>query len=244
MKKYFLATVSVLALSNTGHASDLPAKVSPYAPVAMPAWTGLYLGIQGGVARFDSSVKDTGCILTCGTIDGNKTGGAFGGVLGYNWQSGNFVYGLESDWMWIGAKTSSNLNTAFIFNANKSFEVDWVATVRGRAGLALDTTLIYLTGGVAFGHVKNDYSLFNDRAGTLFTRFTQNRTNIGWTAGVGLDHMFGPQWTARAEFRYIDLGTRTVGCTEGSFTVCTDFGYRGEFSNTLMMGLVGLNYKF
>jgi outer membrane immunogenic protein len=243
MKKYFLATVSVLALSNTGHASDLPAKVSPYAPVAMPAWTGLYLGIQGGVARFDASFKDLGCAFECGTFDGNKTGGAIGGLLGYNWQTGNFVYGLEGDWIWTGVKTAPQ-NGIFDFHADSSFDVRWIATVRGRAGLALDATLIYFTGGVAFGRVNNDYSIFNDRAGTLFTRFTQNRTNVGWTAGVGLEHMFGPHWTARAEFRYIDLGTRTVGCTEGSFTVCTDLGYRGEFSNTLMMGLVGLNYKF
>ena len=241
MKKYFLASVSVLALSATGHAADLPAKVSPNAPVAAPIWTGLYLGILGGVVRHDASFKDLGCAFECGTFDGNKTGGALGGLLGYNWQSGNFVYGFEGDWIWTGVKTAPS-NGVFDFHANSSFDVNWIATVRGRAGLAVDATLIYFTGGVALGHVSNDYTVINDSAGNIFARFTQNRTKVGWTAGVGLEHMFGPHWTARAEARYVDLGTKSVSCTEGSSGLCG--AYRGEFSNTLMMGLVGLNYKF
>jgi outer membrane immunogenic protein len=241
MKKYFLATVSVLALSNTGHASDLPAKVSPYAPVAVPTWTGPYLGIVGGVARHDASFKDLGCAFDCGTFDGNKTGGALGALLGYNWQTGNFVYGLEGDWIWTGVKTAPQ-NGVFDFHANSSFDARWIATVRGRAGLALDATLIYFTGGVAFGQVNNDYTVINDSAGNIFARFIQNRTKVGWTAGIGVEHMFGPHWTARAEFRYVDLGTKGVSCTEGITVLCGT--YRGEFSNTLVMGLVGLNYKF
>ena len=137
MKKYFLATASVLALSAPGHASDLPAKVKPYAPVAAPIWTGPYLGIVGGVARHDALFKDFGCAFDCGTFDGNKTGGAAGGLIGYNWQSGNFVYGLESDWIWAGVKTATN-NGTFDFRAESSFDAKWIATVRGRAGLAVD----------------------------------------------------------------------------------------------------------
>jgi outer membrane immunogenic protein len=240
MKKYFLATVSVLALSTASQASDLPAKAGPYVPVAAPVWTGLYLGIQGGAARFDASFKDLGCAFDCGTFEGNKTGGVIGGLLGYNWQSGNFVYGLEGDWSWLGVKTVSTFGNGF--NAVSSFNADWIATVRGRAGLAVDATLIYFTGGVAFGHVRNDFKVIDDFDGVIFARFSQNRTKVGWTAGLGVEHMFGPHWTARAELRYVDLGTKAVSCTEGIPDLCST--YRGEFSNTLVMGLVGLNYKF
>src|SRR4029079_6854867 len=241
MKKYFLATVSLVALSTASHASDLPAKASPYAAVAAPIWTGPYLGILGGVARHDASFKDLGCAFNCGTFDGNKTGGAFGALLGYNWQSGNFIYGLEGDWIWTAVKTAPD-NGIFAFHANSSFDVNWIATVRGRAGLAVDATLIYFTGGIALGHTNNDHTVINDPSGNIFARFTQNRTKVGWTAGVGVEHMFGPHWTARAEVRYVDLGTKNVSCTEGNGVLCT--AYRGEFSNTLMMGLVGLSYKF
>lgn len=242
MKKYFLATVSVLALSTASNASDLPTKAHSYPPVAAPIWTGAYLGIQGGVARHDASFKDLGCAFECGTFDGNKTGGALGGLLGYNWQSGNFIYGLEGDWIWTSVKTAP-VNGIFDFRANSSFEVNWIATVRGRAGLAIDATLLYLTGGIAFGHVKNSFTSFGSSG--VFADFTHNQTKVGWTAGIGVEHMFGPHWTARAEFRYVDLGTTDVACTQGvGNPICEALGYRGEFSNTLMQGLVGLTYKF
>jgi len=240
MKKYFLATVSVLALSTASNASDLPTKAHSYPPVAAPIWTGAYLGIQGGVARHNASFSDFFCAFDCATFDGNKTGGIIGGLLGYNWQRGAFVYGLEGDWSWVGAKSTSKWGT--FFHADTSYDVDWVATVRGRAGLAIDATLIYLTGGIALGNVENDFSVINNEPGDVFARFAQSQTKVGWTAGVGVEHMFGPHWTGRAELRYIDLGTTGVSCTEGNTSLCP--GYRGEFSNTLVQGLVGLSYKF
>ena len=239
MKKYFLATVSVLALSTATHASDLPAKASPYAPVATPVWTGLYLGIQGGVARHDASIDD-GCFSECTTFDRFKTGGAFGGLIGYSLQHGSFVYGLEGDWNWIGTKID-NVNVSNGFKTSN--DVRWLATLRGRAGLAVDATLMYLTAGVAFGAVRNSVTLLSFD-GSTFGSVSESKTRTGWTAGVGVEHAFSQHWTARAEFRYVDLGRNGVACSNGTSTFCSDFNYRGEFSNTLMMGLVGLNYKF
>ncbi len=239
MKKYFLATVSVLALSTAGNASDLPAKASPYAPVAAPIWTGLYLGIQGGVARHDATV-DTNCLGDCSTFEQSRTGGTAGALVGYNFQQGSFVYGFEGDWNWIGTKMSQTSPLPFKVT---SFDVNWLATMRGRAGLAIDATLVYVTGGVALGHVKNTFSQLDGDGAASFL-FNQNKTKVGWTAGVGVEHMFSPHWTARAEFRYVDLGMSGVSCTPGTDTFCAGTNYRGEFSNTLVMGLVGLAYKF
>ena len=243
MKKILLATVSMLALSTTVRAADLPAKARTYAPDPIPLWTGGYIGIQGGVTRHDASFNDLGCTFTCATHEGSETGGTIGGLLGYNWQRGTFVYGLEGDWGWIGAKATSEISSSPFFSAESSFDVNWVATIRGRAGLAVDATLLYLTGGIAFGHVKNSFTSFGSSG--VFADFTHNQTKVGWTAGIGVEHMFGPHWTARAEFRYVDLGTTDVACTQGvGNPICEALGYRGEFSNTLMQGLVGLTYKF
>lgn len=245
MKKYLLATVSILALSTAVRAADLPAKSRPYAPDPVPIWTGGYIGIQGGVTRHDASFNDLGCSFSCATHEGNKTGGTIGGLLGYNWQRGSFVYGLEGDWNWVGAKAASEIISSLTFAAKSSFDVDWVATVRGRAGLAVDATLIYLTGGIAFGRVNNSFTSFNLNSGDIFIDFTHKQTKVGWTAGAGVEHMFDPHWTVRAEFRYVDLGATNVACTPPSLAaLCTDLGYRGEFSNTLLQGLVGLTYKF
>ena len=242
MKKYFLATVSVLALSTAARAADLPAKARTYAPDSYPIWTGGYVGIQGGVTRHDAVFTDLG--FDFATLEGNKTGGTFGGLLGYNWQRGSFVYGLEGDWNWVGAKAASDFGFSDDgFKVKMSFDVDWVATVRGRAGLAVDATLIYLTGGIAFGHVKNSFT--SSTGPNVLLDLAQNRTKVGWIAGAGVEHMFGPHWTARAEFRYLDLGrTTSVTCSNNTNVDCAQFSYRGEFSNTLMQGLVGLTYKF
>jgi outer membrane immunogenic protein len=218
------------------------------APPSSPAWSGTYLGIQGGIARRETSFAEADAFLTGASnsdfIEKNGTGGIVGGLLGYNWQKGSFVYGVEGDWNWIGAKTSRSIDF-FGDQISASFDVNWLATLRGRAGLAFDALLFYVTGGLAAGYIRNSADL-QFRGGSV--SFNQRQTRIGWTAGVGAEYMFSPHWTARAEFRYVDLGTKQVSCTVTGSDGCTfpnsDTPYRGEFSNKLMLGLVGLDYKF
>lgn len=242
MKKFLLATVSMVALSSVVRAADMPAamptKERMYAPVPVMTWDGAYIGVQGGVVRRDTPFLNISPPFGTFPSDHRKTGGTAGALLGYNWQLGSFVYGLEGDWSWTGTK-ETNDPLEFI----GSFDAKWLATIRGRAGLALDSTLLYLTGGVAFGRVNNmvPFAVADDRS--IVSGFFQNQTKTGWTVGAGVEHMFGPHWTARAEFRYVDLGKTNVNCTEIAPGSCPT-GYRGEFSNKLKLGLVGLAYKF
>ena len=162
MKKFLLATVSMVALAGVARGADMPAmpvKGPIYSPVPATDWSGLYLGVQGGVVRRDTLAE--GDV----TRAGSKTGGSAGVLAGYNWQQGGFVYGLEGDWNWIGAKASSTVVTNFA-----SYDVNWLASVRGRTGIALDATLFYLTGGVAFGQVQNNFA-FLDTANVVRTSF-------------------------------------------------------------------------
>lgn len=95
MKQLFLATVSALALSGTTYAADLQFKAPPRAALSVADWSGTYLGIEGGFVRHEGSFTDLDCFLTCGaTSNHSEFGGTVGGVLGHNWQSGSFVYGL------------------------------------------------------------------------------------------------------------------------------------------------------
>jgi outer membrane immunogenic protein len=170
-------------------------------------------------------------------------------LLGYNWQQSGFIYGVESDWNWIGSKTSHFLPDINGGGANftSSFDVNWLATLRGRAGLAFDSTLFYVTGGAALGHTKNGANRIGSGLANsgLAASFEQKQTKVGWTAGFGVEYMFSPHWTARAEFRYVDLGKTNVACVSATdFNHCVGLGYRGDFSNTLKLGLVGLAYKF
>jgi outer membrane immunogenic protein len=216
-----------------------------YAPPSNPVWTGAYLGIQGGVVHHDAFFDDSGDFITAGLFDEKKTGATVGGLLGYNWQQGSFVYGVEGDWNWIGGKTSRLTEFNSSENLSTSFDVNWLATLRGRAGLAFDATLVYVTGGAAFGHVRNSFEGLLTGTPVPSFSFTQNQTKVGWAAGVGVEHMLSQHWTARAEFRYVDLGTTAVACSSANDrSGCVSSGYRGDFSNTLKLGLVGLNYKF
>jgi outer membrane immunogenic protein len=218
-----------------------------HAPLSVPIWAGGYLGIQGGLAHHDAFFNNTDLFFGLSTTslhEREKTGGTVSGLLGYNWQQGSFVYGLEGDWSWIGARTSQLAARNTLESLSTSFDVNWLATLRGRAGLAFDSTLVYVTGGVAFGHVNNRFNLiFTPSSGVA--SFTENKTKVGWTAGVGVEHMFSQHWTARAEFRYVDLGRSRIACSSATdLSGCVSSGYRGDFSNTLKLGLVGLAYKF
>jgi outer membrane immunogenic protein len=215
-------------------------------PLSGPVWAGGYIGIQGGIAGHEAFFNDSDGFTVDGSLfDQKKTGATGGGLLGYNLQHGTFVYGIEGDWSWTGARTARDFVVNFgRASASSSFDVDWLATLRGRAGLAFDSTLVYVTGGVAFGHVKDSFEVKNATS-TGLASFTQNKTQVGWTAGVGVEHMFSRHWTARAEFRYVDLGKTDVACASATnFNQCVAGGYRGDFSNTLKLGLVGLAYKF
>jgi outer membrane immunogenic protein len=192
-----------------------------HAALSVPIWAGGYLGIQSGIAHHDGFFDDSDAFTGMGNsslFDQRKTGAIGGGLLGYNWQQGSFVYGLEGDWSWIGARTSQLAALSIFDSVSTSFDINWLATLRGRVGLAFDSTLVYVTGGAAFGHVSNQFnSIFTPNVGPGGAgSFTENKTKVGWTAGVGVEHMFSRHWTARAEFRYVDLGTTTVACSSAT----------------------------
>jgi outer membrane immunogenic protein len=241
MKKFLLATVSMVALTTATRAADMASKAPGLAPAFVANWTGGYAGLQGGILRRDTSLEfspNSGTDTATAGTAGNKTGGAFGGLLGYNWQQGRFVYGLEADWNWMSAKTTHFRPN---FRSN-SYDIDWLATARGRAGLAIDSTLFYLTGGMAFTRVKDNFGFLNGDSSVV--SFTQDKTKVGWVVGAGVEHMFAPHWTARAEFRYVDLGTSDAACTPGLVPCNAFFPERAEFKNSVTMGLVGVNYTF
>jgi outer membrane immunogenic protein len=239
MKRFLLTTTSLLAFAHVAGAADLPARVPVKAPMMIPAasWTGFYLGIQGGAVSHRGKFEETSLFPALGSGDADKVGGIIGGYLGYNLQQGAVVYGLEADGSWVGAKATSSW-PALGGNTNVSFDVNWLATVRGRLGIASDLTLFYVTGGVAFGGVKNSAVALS--GGVPFDSISQSETRVGWTVGGGVERRFGSNWTGRAEVRYVDLGKSDNICAvpDGCGT------YSGNFKNSMIQGLVGIGMKF
>jgi len=264
MKKLLLASVSAFALAGAAYGADMtPAPAFIKAPPPPSAsWAGFYLGVDGGATRHEGSFNDLGGSTIISFVPGSyvtsKTGGIFGGYAGYNFQDRSFVYGVEADISWVGAKATETWGaiSPTSFSASQSQEIPWLATFRLRAGIDFESTLFYFTGGLAVGQVKDGLNgacspvntcFGANPPGTVYAGFNEDTTRVGWTAGVGVEHMFASHWTVRGEFRYVDLGRTSVTCTGIVGSVCapaSTANYRGEFSNTLMNGLVGLGYKF
>jgi len=219
MKRVFLASVLLMALTGAAAAADLPPAPAPYykAPYAPPYynWTGFYLGVNGGGGFGRSSWDSTGGF--------DLTGALAGGTIGYNYQYGRAVIGAEGDIDWSGMKGSTTAGCAAGCQTSDS----WLSTVRGRLGYAADRFLPYVTGGAAFGNIQASTPGF---AGS-------STTNLGWTVGAGIEFALAGNWTAKAEYLYVDLGNFNCGLGCGAAAV-----NHVSFSDNILRG--GFNYRF
>jgi len=250
-----LATAAVVALSSAAYAADMgpPLKAPPPAPIPYTNWQGFYVGGAIGAARlnatafetFHSNTPPNGCASEdTQTISGCSTGttGFTAGVqAGYDWQSRYFVYGVVADWTWTGLKHTirDNPNSSNSCVPFMTAKVDWLATFRGRMGLAVDDTLVYVTGGLALGHVKSSVgNTFPDSANLGVAGLS--KVQAGWVAGAGVEHKLTQNWSVFGEFLYYDLGrTSATGTSaDGSNS------YTTEFTHEIFQGKVGLNYRF
>jgi outer membrane immunogenic protein len=214
------AALALLAASFSAQAADIPRPIykgTVHPVVAYYNWTGFYIGINGGYAWGKSE-------WTVPPVSLKPTGWLLGGTLGYNYQVGSFVLGIEGDYDWANVKASSACAVIFTCETKNSF----LATVRGRLGYAFDRWLPYITGGVAYGDIKATASL-----GPFSASSSKNK--IGWTLGGGLEYAFLGNWSGKIEYLYVDLGNFDPG-----------FVAPLTSSVSLQENIVraGLNYKF
>jgi outer membrane immunogenic protein len=184
------------------------ADLAPGAPLPQPYiaplydWTGFYLGPHVGGGWSNATIGDpTGAnFAPLGTgVGASGSGWVAGGQLGYNKQLGAWVFGVEGDLSY----TDIHGTTTSPFGANVASRLNWVGTVTGRLGIAWDRTLLYAKAGAAFGETS------------VSTQFpvviaSGKDTRAGWTVGAGAEFALWNNWSVKAEYNYIDLGTRTV----------------------------------
>jgi outer membrane immunogenic protein len=208
---------------------------------------------------------NTGCaIATAVPAQLNTRPGGFigGGQIGYNWQAGLFVWGVETDFQGAnisGSATVTNSTQPALFTtatvtAAGSQKIDWFGTLRGRLGWTpTPPLLIYATGGLAYGRVKTDVSFtgfdsFTTAGGA--SAVTKNETRAGWTLGGGAEWMFASQWSIKAEYLFYDLGTVSTDQTLTSFFLplpglpvgSTGIHSEAHYHGNIVRG--GVNFKF
>jgi outer membrane immunogenic protein len=216
IKGILLASAAGAAFAPTAQAADLPVKSYPAAAAVAASWAGAYIGLHVGGASVRNWI-DGGEYSNVASFIG-------GGQIGYNWQSGNFVFGLEADGSWLSSKE-------YIDNGPTSFgtHLPWLATARGRFGATFGSWLVYATAGAAFTEVKVKDTI------CCPTQLSLSKTRTGWAVGGGAEHMLTRNWIVGAEVLYVDFGTTNF--TFGGKSVA-------QTVNSAVIGRAKLNYKF
>lgn len=221
-RKIILTAAALTAMSQVAAAADLPARSGPYtAPMYSPApvttWSGFYVGANVGYGWENATSTTLG-------VTSNKLNGVIGGgQLGYNWQTGNLLLGIEGDFQGSGQSNTQTIGALTIKQ-----EAPWFGTLRGRIGYANGPWLIYGTGGAAWQDYKITLSVPSGASASSDT------SKSGWTGGGGVEWMFMPQWSAKLEYLYMDTGN----------TNTTLFGIpiTGRLQDNIVR--VGANYHF
>ena len=198
MNRFFTGVALATLITASATAADLgPAAKAPRFATAFD-WTGFYVGGHAGWLSGTSSVTDEGYYDSGATNVINADGFAGGGQVGYNWQSGSVVYGIEADGSFVGAKRS-------YLGYYALYSTDWkaVGTIRGRVGLTVDRTMAYVTAGGAWADVVTRYNTNVPSGGGNGDISGNGRW--GWTAGVGVEHAWTDAWSFKLEALYLRL---------------------------------------
>lgn len=264
-----LIGILAFAFTQIASAADLPRKAPAAPPPPVSNWTGFYVGLNAGWSW--SSLDNTLAVINgtpgyfaaavipgvntsgTGSLDDNSfTGGL---QLGYNFQSGQFVYGVEGDINWMhhdaslgGTFPYTNGVGTYILTVSNS--IDWLSTIRGRLGMtvgATGSTLLYVTGGLALTEIKFDQNFseppFTNPPGNSPQSASISKIKAGWTLGAGVEAKLTNNWSVKGEYLFTQFDPGDVA---GSFTAQAR---SATISNSLshlniQIARVGVNYKF
>ncbi|HKS84675.1 MAG TPA: outer membrane protein [Pseudolabrys sp.] len=214
------------------------------APMVMPPynWTGFYVGLNAGGSwghQDNTLVTITGVNLLSNSdrIDGFIGGGQ----IGYNWQSGQWVFGVEADIQGSAQKGDGTFTLPPIvgalvvpgLSATYSDKLEWFGTARARVGWAFDRWMPYVTGGWAFGHGKIEGTAIS----ATTVAFNGGHDYSGWTVGGGVEWAFLNNWSAKVEYLYIDFGDGPTVAVSPALNIVS-----GRMTDNVVRA--GLNYKF
>jgi outer membrane immunogenic protein len=248
MRRHLLA-VFVACVSIAGATERVLSDGAPsydYAPSYTPApqgWRGFYLGAHLGGTWGSSEATDTaGAITLNDSWSAAPSGVVVGGTLGYNWQLGPMIYGLEGDLGYLGLAGSGGSYVPLGYEASTTTDTDFYMTLRGRLGVLVNGWMLYFTGGYLGADTTVSVLVECD---TLFCTTpvvgaSNSSFRNGWTLGGGFEAALEGAWTAKLEYLYYDLGSTTV-VTDNSFSGGANT-WNVETDGQLVRA--GINYRF
>jgi outer membrane immunogenic protein len=228
----------------SANAADMHVKAPPKAPMPPPfSWTGFYVGGNFGGAWAQGDVTDS--IFGLDFSPQNESNGVFigGGQVGFNYQVDSFVIGVEGDFDWAANNTHTS-NGVIVPGLADTFQVSannrWVATVAARFGYAVGPALFY--GKAGGGWVGADgFTVTDVTTGASFTGSNAS-SNGGWLVGAGLEWAFADNWSAKFEYDFLGLSSRTFTVPVGSPFFVGDTFTTGNLN--VQTAKVGINYRF
>jgi len=247
-----IASLSEPSLEVYALAADLPPSApvarapAAYVPAVVPVynWTGFYIGLNAGYgfANTNSTATISGnSVIGSGTATGsnNLNGFAGGAQIGANWQWDAFVLGLEADFQGTSQSKTSSFACGAGCVITGTGKIPWFATLRGRAGVAMDRVLVYGTGGAVWLHASDKITASG--GGITATLIDTSDTKTGWTAGAGVEVAFSQNWTARIEYLFVDVKptlTAAVPAAIGGGTATANVTIKDSIIRA------GVNFKF
>jgi outer membrane immunogenic protein len=263
MKKLLSGSIVLAVLATPAIAADREPLAPVYGPpaVVVPVftWTGCYIGVNAGGAWPKSEVTYTqgGAYLT--TFDpadvafaeslGSSTltprGFIGGGQAGCNYQASAFVLGIETDVNYLHAKGSFNAAGTLPVagtpvSATADVSTDWLYTMRGRLGVAVDRGMFFVTGGLAVGNINFNETFFHGATGSFETG-SVSQTKTSWTGGFGLEYALTNAWLAKIEYLYVNLGSVSFSSVNSANPALTAM-HTADLKQSIIR--VGVNYKF
>ena len=261
MKKFLLATVALSALAGSALAADLPYRRAAPAPmpafVAVPVftWSGMYVGVNAGYGfggEGNTTTSPLNAAASSFINSGISAGGAKleregfvgGGQIGYNYQVGALVLGVETDFQYTDLSKTATANLPGGNFSSYRTSMDYLGTVRGRVGYAMDRWMIYATGGLAYGDVYNRH--YDGNAGGILFAGSKSETKAGYAVGAGVEYAMpafnwgGSAATVKVEYMYYDLGKQGVTSVSAGGTPF----FHNRFENDGHIVRAGLNWKF
>jgi outer membrane immunogenic protein len=247
MKKLLLATTAIVALGVTAaSAADMAVKARPLPP-PLPAcaqFGGFYVGAHVGAAYYRSERHDLDYFWEGATTVATESGIIGGVQAGWNWQARCTVFGFEIDASWGSqdAHWRSEWQTS-VADYHHDRELKWFGTARTRAGVVVDSLLLYVTGGFAWANIGNNHHL--SVPGWTYIDHSDSKTRWGFVAGVGTEWAWGGGWTLKSEFLYMQFADHDYNVTFRYDTCSSCFDtYRWKADDSAWVARVGINYIF